>query len=179
RLGTERLAERLGMDFRHTAGAALRALTARKEGPSLYEVCDPLLLKYRGGDPHLGQFYRAALGNPALRPLLRRAGLAELRNEAALAALRGALVRVRDDEAPDWTAIGQPVAALLDRIELAHPVPRPVPAPGPAPGLAEIERVIRVAAAHLLRAFGNNGFIPTYAAFNLIGDADLRGRELL
>src|SRR6185312_16227068 len=84
RLGTERLAERLGMDFRHTAGAALRALTARKEGPSLYEVCDPLLLKYRGGDPHLGQFYRAALGNPALRPLLRRAGLAELRNEAAL-----------------------------------------------------------------------------------------------
>ncbi|MGH6764533.1 MAG: hypothetical protein ACREC2_02775, partial [Bradyrhizobium sp.] len=167
------------MDFRHIAGAAFRALTARKDGPSLYEVCDPLLLKYGGGDPHLGQFYRTALGNPALRPLLRRAGLAELRDETTLAALRGALVRARDDEAPDWAAIGQPVAALLDGIELAHPAPRPAPAPGPAPGLAEIERVIRVAAAHLLRAFGNNGFIPTYAAFNLIGDADLRGRELL
>jgi hypothetical protein len=45
--------------------------------------------------------------------------------------------------------------------------------------VAEIERVIRIAGAHLLRAFGSNGFIPTYAAFNLIGDADLRGRELL
>ena len=52
------------------AGAAFRALTARKDGPSLYDVCDPVLLKYRGGDPHLGKFYRTALGNPALRPLL-------------------------------------------------------------------------------------------------------------
>jgi hypothetical protein len=167
------------MDFQLIAGAAWRALTARQDGPSLYEVCDPLLLKYPGGDPHLGQFYRTALGNPALRPLLRRAGLAELRDEAALRTLRDALLRARDDEAPDWAAIGQPVAALLDTIELAHPAPRPGPAPGPAPGLAEIERVIRIAAAHLLRAFGSNGFIPTYAAFNLIGDADLRGRELL
>jgi len=167
------------MDFQHIAGGAFRALTARKDGPSLYEVCDPLLLKYHGGDPHLGQFYRTALGNPALRPLLRRAGLAELRDEAALRRLRDALVRARDDEAPDWAAIGQPVAALLDTIELAHPAPRPAPAPGPAPGMAEIERVIRIAGAHLLRAFGSNGFIPTYAAFNLIGDADLRGRELL
>ena len=167
------------MNFQHLAGAAFRALTARKDGPSLYDICDPLLLKYRGGDPHLGQFYRAALGNPALRPLLRRAGLAELRGEATLRALRGALERARDDDAPDWAAIGQPVAALLDGIELAHPKPAPAPRK-PAPvSLAEIERVIRVAAAHLLRAFGRNGFIPTYAAFNLIGDADLRGRELL
>jgi len=167
------------MDFQHIAGAAFRALTAGKDGPSLYEVCDPLLQKYRGGDPHLGQFYRTALGNPALRPLLRRAGLAELRDEETLCALRDALVRARDDEAPDWVAIGQPVAALLDTIELSHPAPAPVTASGPAPGLAEIERVIRIAGAHLLRSFGSNGFIPTYAAFNLIGDADLRGRELL
>jgi hypothetical protein len=167
------------MDFQHIAGAAFRALTARKDGPSLYEVCDPVLQKYRGGDPHLGQFYRTALGNPALRALLRGAGLAELRDESALCALRHALVRARDDEAPDWTAIGQPVAALLDTIEPSHPAPAPVAPSHPAPGLAEIEQMIRIAGAHLLRAFGSNGFIPTYAAFNLIGDADLRGRELL
>jgi len=29
---------------------------ARKDGPSLYDVCDPVLLKYRGGDPHLGNY---------------------------------------------------------------------------------------------------------------------------
>ena len=45
---------------------------------------------------------------------------------------------------PDWAAIGQPVAALLDTIELQHPKPRPAPrATARAPGLAEIEAVIR------------------------------------
>ncbi len=39
--------------------------------------------------------------------------------------------------------------------------------------------MIRTSAAHLLRSFGKNGFIPTYAAFNLIGDPDIGGRELL
>ena len=79
------------MGFHYFAGAAFRALTAHKDGPSLYDVCDPLLLKYHGGDPHLGQFYRTALGNPALRPLLRRTGLPALRDEARLNALaRGA-----------------------------------------------------------------------------------------
>ena len=56
------------MNLQEIAGAACRALTARKDGPSLYDVCDPLLLKYDGGDRHLGKFYRTALGNPALRP---------------------------------------------------------------------------------------------------------------
>ena len=74
------------MGFQHFAGAAFRALTARKDGPSLYDVCDPVLLNYRGGDPHLGKFYQTALGNPALRPLLRRTGLPELRDERAAAA---------------------------------------------------------------------------------------------
>src|SRR6187399_1422686 len=72
-------AERNCMGFHTIAGAAFRALTARKDGPSLYDVCDPVLLKYRGGDPHLGKFYRTALGNQALRPLLRRTGLPPLR----------------------------------------------------------------------------------------------------
>jgi hypothetical protein len=165
------------MTFQQLAGAAYRALTARKDGPSLYDVCDPLLLKYNGGDPHLGKFYKTALGNPALRPLLRRTGLTELRDEARLQRLRTALIRARDDASPDWAAIGAPVAELLDTIGLQHPKP-PAASPGRAPSLAEIEPVIRSCGAHLLRSFASNGFIPTYAAFNLIGDADMGGREL-
>ncbi len=167
------------MSFQHFAGAAYRALTAAKDGPSLYDVCDPLLLNDEGFDPHLGKFYRTALGNPALRPLLRRTGLFELRDEARLQSLRDALRRARDEEAPDWAAIGAPVAALLDTVELRHPRPKPVAFSGRAPGLAEIEPVIRACGAHLVRSFRKNGFIPTYAAFNLIGDPDLRGREFL
>jgi hypothetical protein len=166
------------MNFQHFAGAAYRALTARKDGPSLYDVCDPVLLNPRGGDPHLSKFYRTALGNPALRPLLRRTGLSELREESRLARLREALIRAREDAAPDWAAIGAPVAELLDTIDLGHPAPAPAVSPGTAPPLAEIEAAIRSCGAHLLRSFAKNGFIPTYAAFNLIGDADLRGREL-
>jgi hypothetical protein len=167
------------MGFQTTAGAAYRALTARKDGPSLYDVCDPLLLNGKGFDRHLGKFYRTALGNPALRPLLRRTGLAELREEPRLQALRQALIQARDDEAPDWAAIGAPVADLLDTIDLQHPSPRPALAPDRAPDLAQIEAVIRTCGAHLLASFKRNGFIPTYAAFNLIGDADMGGRELL
>jgi len=167
------------MNLHRLAGAAYRALTARKDGPSLYDVCDPLLLNHAGGDPHLGKFYKTALANPALRPLLRRTGLSELRDEARLQSLREALIRARDDAEPDWAAVGQPVADLLDTIDLQHPKPAPAPAPARAPDLGEIESVIRTSAAHLLRSFSKNGFIPTYAAFNLIGDPDIGGRELL
>ncbi len=167
------------MGFQHLAGAAYRALTARKDGPSLYDVCDPVLLNPGRGDPHLCKFYRTALGNPALRPLLRRTGLAELREEGRLQRLRQALVAARDDEAPDWAAIGQPVAALLDTIDLGHPSPKPAPFVNSCPGLAEIEGVIRACGGHLLRSFAQSGFIPTYAAFNLIGDPDVTGREFL
>jgi hypothetical protein len=172
------------MAFHDMAGAACRALTARKDGPSLYDVCDPLLLNGAGagasGDAHLAQFYRTALANPALRPLLRRTGLTELNDGSRLDALREALIRARDDERPDWAAIGQPVAALLDTVDLHHPKPKPSSQLETAPPkLSDIEHVIRACGAHLLRSFRNNGFIPAYAAFNLIGDPDLRGREFL
>src|SRR5580698_6864420 len=154
------------MAFHDMAGAACRALTARKDGPSLYDVCDPLLLNGAGGDRHLGQFYRTAL--------------VELNDASRLGALREALTRARDDETPDWAAIGQPVARLLDTVELRHPRPKPSARPeAAAPKLADIERVIRTCGAHLLRTYRNNGFIPAYAAFNLIGDPDMRGREFL
>ncbi len=166
------------MNFQYFAGAAYHSLTARKDGPSLYDVCDPVL-KNRGGDPHLAKFYRTALGNPALRPLLRRTGLKELRDERCLQGLRDALIAARDDASPDWAAIGAPVAELLDTIGLQHPRPKPAPAVAPAPDAAGIDDVIRDCGAHLLRSFAHNGFIPVYAAFNLIGDADFGGRELL
>ncbi len=161
------------------AGAAYRALTARKDGPSLYDVCDPVLRNGSRGDPHLAKFYKTALGNPALRPLLRRAGLAELKDTQRLQGLREALVRARDDEAPDWAAIGRPVAELLDSIDIRHPRSKPASDGGTPPGMAEIERVVRACGAHLLRSFDRRGFIPAYAAFNLIGDPDLGGREFM
>ncbi len=172
------------MAFHDMAGAACRALTARKDGPSLYDVCDPLLLNGAApnvrGDQHLAKFYRTALANPALRPLLRRTGLTELNDTSRLGALREALTRARDDETPDWAAIGQPVADLLDTVKLQHPRPKPTTQPeAAAPKLADIERAIRACGAHLLRSYRNNGFIPAYAAFNLIGDPDMRGREFL
>src|ERR1700730_8111648 len=126
------------MKFQDIAGAACRSLTARKDGPSLYDVCDPVLRKPAGGDPHLSKFYRTALGNPALRPLLRRTGLPELRDPRRLQSLSQALIRARDDEAPDWAAIGQPVAALLDTIDVQHPRPNPLPELAGAAGLAEV-----------------------------------------
>jgi hypothetical protein len=167
------------MGFHAMAGAVCRALTVKKDGPSLYDVCDPLLLTYAGGDPHLGKFYRTALGNPALRPLLRRTGLPALKDPARLARLREALTRARDEEAPDWAAVGAPIAELMDDINVRHPAPPPAKAPARPPAMAEIDRVIRRCGAHLIGSFGKNGFIPTYAAFNLLGDPDMGGREML
>jgi hypothetical protein len=167
------------MGFQYFAGAAFRALTVRKDGPSLYDVCDPVLLNYRGGDPHLGKFYKTALGNPALRPLLCRTGLPALKDESRLQRLRAALTHARDAAEPDWAAVGAPIAELMADIGVRHPEPAKVAAAGSAPGTAEIERVIRRCGAHLLGSFAKNGFIPTYAAFNLLGDPDVAGREML
>ncbi len=165
------------MNLRYFAAATCRALTAAKDGPSLYDVCDPLLLAPHQGDAHLSKFYRTALCNPALRVLLRRAGLPELRDQVRLEALRSAILHARDDASPDWQAVAEPVAALLDTVDLGHPTPKPLYARPAVPALSDIDHAIRTCGAHLLRSFRSNGFIPTYAAFNLIGDPDLRGRE--
>lgn len=168
------------MTLQYFAGAAYHALTIAKDGPSLYDLCDPVFLPPCGGDAHIVKFYKTALGNPALRTLLRRTGLPELNDPARFRTLQDALIRARDEESPDWLAIGGPVAELLDTVQLRHPAPKPAAAwPERAPGLAEIERAIRRCGAHLLQSFGKNGFIPAYAAFNLIGDPDLHGREFL
>src|SRR3954451_10930678 len=132
---------RAQMGFQYFAGAAWRASTSGKHGPSLYDLCDPVLLRPGRGDRHLAKFYRTALGNPALRLLLRRAGIPELRDPSRFEALQAALIQARDDQAPDWTAIGHTVATLLDSLPLQHPRPHPVSASGSAPGLAEIEKI--------------------------------------
>jgi hypothetical protein len=169
----------LDKNYLEIAGTAWRALTAKKDGPSLYDVCDPLLLNGHGGDAHLCKFYRAALGNAPLRSLLRGAGLPELSDPGKMSALQNAISTARDQAEPDWEAVGKPVAELLDTIALTHPKPAPASANGMLPPLSTIESTIRSAASHLLGSYRKNGFIPTYAAFNLIGDADVRGREML
>jgi hypothetical protein len=167
------------MDMWNMAGAAVRALTARKQGPSLYDLCDPVFLGHHRGDPHIAKFYKTALGNPALRPLLRKAGLPELNDPVRFRAVRDALIAARDDADPDWTAIGRPIADLLDSLAPEHPRPRLHATPTQMPRLADIDSAIRAASEHLLRSWEQNGFIPTFAAFNLIGDPDFGSRAFL
>ncbi|RJF68563.1 hypothetical protein [Rhodopseudomonas palustris] len=167
------------MDRLTMAGAAFRALTARKQAPSLYDLCDPVFLGRKRGDPHISKFYKTALGNPALRPLLRCAGLPELQDPVRFRAVRDALVSARDASEPDWAAIGRPIAELLTSVQLRHPQPRLVAPPRQMPRLADIDSAIRAAGDHLLRSWQRNGFIPAYAAFNLIGDPDFDSRAFL
>jgi len=166
------------MGLSYFAGAAFRALTAGKTGPSLYDLCDPVLRGAGGGDPHLRKFYRIALANPALKPLLARAGLPQLLDQDRCRALRAALVAARDQASPDWDAVGRPLAALIDEFPQSHPRPPPVSTPARAPQRQELDRIILACARHLTGSFARNRFIPTYAAFNLVGDADFRGRDL-
>ncbi len=160
-------------------GHTFRALTAAKSGPGLYDVCDPVLRGVGGGDPHLRKFYKTAIANPVLRTLLSRAGLPELNDSARLAAVRHALTAARDESSPDWAAIGQPIAPLLDAYPQHHPRRSPAPASTRTVPPDEIDRIIRACARHLMGSFDKHGFIPCYAAFNLIGDPDLKGRDFV
>ena len=108
----------------------LRALTAAKAGPTIYDLCDAELLGLGSGDQHMRLFYRRALANPALRPLLSRAGLPALREEGVFTALRDVIRVARDEPSPDWSAVGRPLADLLDRMPPLHPRRGPAPAVG-------------------------------------------------
>lgn len=167
------------MNFSHFARAAYTAFTTKPNGPTLYDLCDPLLKGAGPGDAHLRKFYRTALANPLLRPVLGRAGLPALRDEARFRALQEALLAARDQASPDWRAIGAPVAPLLDEHPRAHPRRSPSRPPGEAPSPAHLDELIRACAAHLLGSYRRNGFLPAYAAFNLAGDPDFHGRDLV
>ena len=75
------------MNFQDTAGAVCRALTGRKDGPSLYDICDPVLLRHHGGDAHLSNFglfaaptvisYLAQNGNYSSNPILDQEGFSQ------------------------------------------------------------------------------------------------------
>ena len=158
---------------------AFSALTARKNGPNIYDLCDPLLLGPGGGDAHLRKFYKTAIANPLLRPVLSRAGLPQLADPATFNALRDAIIAARDAASPDWLAIGRPLAALLDQVPATHPKRNPISAPAQPVAPALIDKIIGACARHLLGSYAKNEFIPCYAAFNLIGDPDFRGRDLL
>jgi hypothetical protein len=167
------------MNSGYFARAAYRAFTTAKNGPTLYDLCDPLLAGARTGDAHLRKFYKKALANPALRLLLARAGMPQLRDPARFQALSAALRSARDDASPDWTAVGEPLAALIDEFPQSHPKRAALAASPRMPPHSELDRMIGVCARHLLGAFAKKEFIPTYAAFKLVGDPDFRGRDLL
>src|SRR5713101_7031496 len=164
----------------HYTRSAFRALTQRAAGPTLYELCDPLLLAPdTAGESHLQRFYRVALAHPALRLILRRAGLPHLRDPSWCNAVRQSILAARDEPHPDWQRIGRPVADLLDKLPQHSPRRAHVAPSTTAVPLPRIEHLIQACAAHLMTSYKTNDFIPAYAAFNLTGDPDMRGRELL
>ena len=52
------------MDIGYFATATLRAVTATKAGPSLYDVCDPVLPRPGNGDAHLATFIKPRSATP-------------------------------------------------------------------------------------------------------------------
>ncbi len=165
------------MNALHVLRTVPTLLAHRRSGPTLFDVCDPLLKGAGGGDAHLRRFYKIAVANPALRLLLGRAGLPQLAEDGRLRAVQEAIRLARDAAVPDWAVIAKPIAALLDEFPQQHPKPTRTPAPAVPPTRAQIDAMIRACTRHLLRSFARRGFIPAYAAFNLAGDPDLRGSD--
>jgi hypothetical protein len=159
--------------------SARAVVAGERNGATLFEVCDPLLRGPGGGDQHLRRFYKTAVANPVLRVLLGRAGLPHLREEGRLRAVQEAIRTARDAAAPDWSAVAKPIADLVDEFPQQHPQRMPHAQVAAVPSRARIDDIIKACARHLLRSFARREFIPAYAAFNLVGDPDFRGRDLI
>lgn len=170
------------MGIAYFAQAARRAFTTRVSGPTIYDLCAPLLSGrdgQHGEDAHLRLFYNTALANLGLRPLLARAGLPQLKDEARFRALQQSVLDARDNPKADWLAVGTPLAALVDEFPQQHPRPPSVAGATKIPSASRIEAIIRTCADDLLGCYAKHNFIPAYAAFNLVGDPDFHGRDLL
>jgi len=114
-----------------------------------------------------------ALGNPHCG---RCCAGPDCRNCATNAAyrLREALKRARDDERRTGLT-SHPIAELMATLDIATRSRRRRGARR-APDLTEIERVIRVCGAHLLRSFSKNGS-SDLCRLHLLGDADMAGAK--
>src|SRR5215467_11027404 len=90
--------------------SARAVVAGERKGPTLFDVCDPLLRGAGGGDQHLRRFYKTAVANPVLRLLLGRAGMPQLIDEGRRRAVQETIRAARDAAAPDWGALAKPVA---------------------------------------------------------------------
>jgi hypothetical protein len=136
-----------------------------------------VLLSPEIGDAHIATLYRRAVANPPLRLVLCRARLPQLGDPALVDAIRCAIIAARDEASPDWSAIAKPIAGLIDAYPQQRRERPAISGSARVPSLATLEEIIRGCASHLLRCFARNGFVPAYAAFNLSGDPDFRGRD--
>jgi hypothetical protein len=157
--------------------AACKTFFMQKSGPTLYDLCDPVLVSRESRGTQIGTFYRRAVANPPLRLVLCRAGLPQLRDPTLLDNIRRAILAARDEVSPDWSAIAKPIAGLIDVYPQQRRERPAISGSARIPSLVTIEEIIRCCASHLLGCFAKNGFIPAYAAFNLCGDPDFRGRD--
>ena len=159
--------------------SARAVVAGERKGPTLFDVCDPLLRGAGSGDQHLRRFYKTAVANPVLRLLLGRAGLPQLREAARLRAVQEAIRAARDAAAPDWGTVAKPVAELIDEFPQQHLKRTSDDRIVAAAARTRIDEIIRACARYLLGSFARRGFIPAYATFNLVGDPDFRGRDLI
>ncbi len=155
-----------------------RALTASKtNGPTLYDLCDPLLRGAGGGNAHLRKFYGTAIANPLLRPLLGRAGLPQLRDASLFDALRDALppraTRSRRTGSPSagrWPPCSIGFRSAIRRADRHRPRRRPDRGARP-----HHPRLRPASARHVRQA----RLHPRLRGIQLIGDPDFRGSDLL
>src|SRR5258706_15176270 len=99
------------MTLGYFAGAAFRAFTTARKGPTFYDLCDPLLAGAGSGHPHLRKFYKRAVANPALRLLLSRPVLPQLYDESRFRTLHYAVGAARDEAAPHLPLVIPPLEA--------------------------------------------------------------------
>ena len=138
------------MDIGYFAAATLRAVTASKAGPSLYDVCDPVLSNRTAATPTSRPFIKTALRNPALRPLLWRAGLPELPRRIPSGAAAEAIALARDHGNPDWARSARPVAELMDSSTRSIPGQSRVHGRSGRRARRPIDGIIRTCGRHLL-----------------------------